>query len=345
MIYDIEFSMPVSFNVKYATRLTEFKKTGLQHINDHKVLLTLLVGTEDIPNILEGWPPNVDVRIFKSDENHHAAKVYGYYSNLTKLNTDNLKTKWFMRIDDDSMTNVSVMMSKLNKLNPYENHYYFIGGYTEGDISVERKLIGEMQLDIHFPLIHEIESSIISNKSMYSLLSNDTVKELFYKRSKIELGFTDICFAVGAELIGIYPTFVNWFTNESNIFGFLTNNVFHIHWIAPDVNSVKFDIISNAAKSQHLAFLEKDIVFGTKSNNVEYICNLFMKKNGLVISHPLNEVYFWNYDEANSKLILYLSDLKVAFIYMIPPEYPIKYSENGVYFKNEEKTVFIRSLI
>jgi hypothetical protein len=51
MTYDIEFVIPVSGKPKYWKRLTDFKQVGLLNIKKHKVLVTLLTGTEPVPEV------------------------------------------------------------------------------------------------------------------------------------------------------------------------------------------------------------------------------------------------------------------------------------------------------
>ena len=115
-MYDLEIILAVCGKGKYATRLKEFKKNGFMCIENKKILLSLLVGTEDIKDVDHEWPEGIDVRIIKSSVNQCAAKMNYFYANY-----DCNDSKWIMRVDDDSVTNVSPLLQELEKFDYKEN--------------------------------------------------------------------------------------------------------------------------------------------------------------------------------------------------------------------------------
>ena len=108
MHYDLEIVLAVTNKGKYGKRLEHFKKHGIKNIQNRNVLLSILAGNEQIDQIDQGWPSKLDIRVVTCNVNHAAAKTNHFYA--TYKTDDLMATKWLMRVDDDSMTNVDELL-------------------------------------------------------------------------------------------------------------------------------------------------------------------------------------------------------------------------------------------
>lgn len=341
--YKIELIVPVTNKNKYAQRLEGFKKHSLQNVKGNSILLSVLVGTEKIDGISEGWPEGIDVRIISSNVNHCSAKVYDYYARYPELNKD-IEADWHMRVDDDSFTNFGLLISKLNSLSPLEEIYYLMGGTTEGDISVDVSTAEIFDIPVQRPLAHEIECCIASNKLMKKIYSKENLISFFTERAKIERGYTDISFCIAAQAVGALPTVVPFLTNHPEIFEFLTGQKYHIHWIAPDISDVKYNFLTN--RFIDCEFINENLIFGLKKNGkkmieVESICNRILLPSGN--AHPLKEKILWSYNPTTSRLIIFDLNFKPLDEFIIPNCKKIEYTE-GRSLIDPNRVPFIRSL-
>ena len=288
-MYDLEIVLAVCGKEKYATRLKEFKKNGIVSIEDKKVLLSLLVGAEEIKDADCGWPESLDVRIIKSSVNQCAAKMNYFYANY---NCDN--SKWIMRVDDDSVTNISHLMQELEKFD-YRQPFYFTTQLIEGDVSVEKSLLHAFDSKHKKKtLFHEIECCVVSNECYKKIRQNEFCLKILKIRAEIEFGFTDICLAACARECEINLTELHKITHEADVRKFLENNVFHVHYLAPDVNNQQLKIITN--KREDLKYInEKLFVCNHKQNQIGYF---ILRKNGIVDSN-ISNLNFWTIEESN----------------------------------------------
>lgn len=341
-VYDIEFVMPVSGNDKYLQRLEDFKKTGLQCIDNYKVLLTLLVGKEEIPDIENGWSDNLEVRVIPSELDHCACKVYNYYSNYLDNYNKSIKSNWHMRIDDDSMTNVRVLMSNIDDLNYKEKEYYLVAELFTGDSRVEWDLINKYEISIKQPIFHEVECCLASQKCLETVLNTPLIKDLFLDRSQVEDGYTDICFIVALRHLGFFPMKVAFLCHTYDTYAFINEEVAHIHHVEHDRNSSQFDFFCGRTSCEGIDILDKPIIFGFKYD--DDTCDLeyrVLNAEGRIKSRcgPL----VWTYKN-NRLYILNVVDLNVLQEFEIKNEYPIVYTEGEEYgWGGEPRVPFIKS--
>lgn len=288
-MYDLEIVMAVCIKEKYLTRLKEFKKNGLMHIDNKKILLSLLVGTDEIPDIDCGWPEGIQTRIIKSSVNQCAAKMNYFYANYNCNNS-----KWIMRVDDDSITNISCLVQELEKFD-YKQEFYFTTQLIECDVSVEKSLLHAFDSKHKKnTLFHEIECCILSNECFKKIKQNKFCLKILKTRAEIEFGYTDICLAACARECEIKLTQFNKITHEANVRRFLENDVFHIHFVAPDVNNEQLKIIIN--NRENLEFInEKLFVCNKNKNRIGYF---ILRKNGIIESDIMN-FNFWTTEGSN----------------------------------------------
>ena len=217
--YDLEILIPVSLTGVYSARLNYFLKSGLRNVKDHKVLLNLLIGTESLPELAHNFPENVEVRKIKSDLCHPATKIYDFYSNY---NFD--QSKWIMRIDDDSITDIDRIMNFLSDLD-CEKHYYFVGHqcFSNGQIDIPLNILeryGKLE-KLKNQVSHEVEVAIYSNGTFKKVIEENR-KEIL-SRSKIEGSLAHIhkiCHDRNPELITILDKILQQEPTEFSGFSF-----------------------------------------------------------------------------------------------------------------------------
>lgn len=299
-MYDLEIVMAVSSFGKYSIRLKDFKKHGFIEISGkNRIRLYLLVGTENITNICNGWPQGIDVIEVKSQSDQCAAKMNGFYA---KHKMDD--AKWMMRVDDDSITKIDPLINILKQLD-YNETIYLTTQLTIGDTSVEMKLLKEINSTYkNDPLWHEIECCIISKRCFNKILNNKKTSDLLLERSKIQSGYTDICLAACARECGIFPSPFYYITHEPEIKGFLENRLVHIHYVSNDVNSCEFAIAIND-RSNCLLCRTKLILYEINSSNVSTKnYSVFLNSNGIIES--TEEVFsFWTLENESSIVKFY----------------------------------------
>ena len=134
-MYDLEIVLPITRKREvYLRRLRDFKKYGLLNIGDRKIALRLLIGTEDAGDVASGWPEGVDVFVAKGDVDQVASKLYKFYVGRNKSEWDT--SRWFMRVDDDSVTDVSELITRLDEYD-YKDPWYFVTEHHVGNVSLE----------------------------------------------------------------------------------------------------------------------------------------------------------------------------------------------------------------
>ena len=126
--YDLEVLMPISGKGIFGGRLFHFKKYGLLNSENVKIKLILLTGTEQIPDIKEGWAENIDITTVRHFNDHPASKIYNFFA---KQDPNELNADWYMRIDDDSITNVEGLMASLSEFDSSKSHYFDVVGLQE----------------------------------------------------------------------------------------------------------------------------------------------------------------------------------------------------------------------
>lgn len=200
---DIEILLPATkTNEFYAQRLEDFEKYGLLNIKDIKVKLVLAVEMEYEDS---DWPDNLDVNIMRCPHPHEACKVHHYYSTLTNKDVD--QSKWFMRLDDDSITDISTLMDILGRYYDHKGEFYILSyPICHAIEQFEIDLLKEVGFDCTYHGIpHEVEACILSQGAMRKIINNETSMKLIKKRATIPHGYTDQCFASAARISKVFP--------------------------------------------------------------------------------------------------------------------------------------------
>ena len=242
--YDIQFIVPICLFQKYKKRFLYFKKNGLFNIENRKVLLTLLCETNDTELCCKDWDINIDVELIHCPHNQESAKVYYYFDKFQESRLH--EVRWVAKIDDDSLTDVNDLVSRLDEFGDYQKEFYFAAEILNNIEPEELHLIREFKLDWWFnkqiegPYVsHEVEGSFVSQKAMQTIYQNEQSRNFLKKRAEIHHGYTDIALACAARICKIYPLETPFLTTNSLIgdFSFFGGRLSHIHFVAPDINN------------------------------------------------------------------------------------------------------------
>lgn len=229
MDYDLEIIVPVC--KKYYERLEDFKKYGLINIKNKKVLLTLIVSGEDLQDVEKGWH-NIEVKKVFSENKNYAANLFNYFLNI------DVKSRWIMKIDDDSCTDINDLLDNLDNFYDYNSCSYlatsiaqFIQASPEAHLrNLYEKFLGKKYAKMQ----HEIECSILSSNALKKILTNEISVDFLKERCTFEGGATDVALAYASVLSKIHPVNFPFAThlpliNEFSLFGGDFN---HIHMIS-----------------------------------------------------------------------------------------------------------------
>lgn len=209
-MYDFQVVVPC-----IKSRLKFFQKFGLHNIQNTKILIYCLVSNKK--DFLDGWPKEVDVEFIEFENDQPAHKIYDF---LSKFTIDQaMKSKWFLKIDDDSYNDFYNMNKYLDKYYDCERDYYLVGEIRHDNDRIEAEILKKMNLFDDYKMSgwqHEIEACIISRFSMKKIINNQNCINLFKERANIARGYTDQCLGLAASFCKIYPTVTHLMTTKRN---------------------------------------------------------------------------------------------------------------------------------
>ena len=245
MIYDLEIVLPMTG--RKPQRVMDFKKYGLVNIKDKKVLLNIVVSNEQIKGITEGWPDGVDVRIIEGKQPNFVPNVYSFFADLEQ---DKFDSRWIMKMDDDSCTDVDGLVSNLDRfydasglyyLTATLRHFEFCHGAEHDVFEIYKTMLGDYCNVIPL-LTHEIECCVVSNAAIKKILSTEVSKQLLEKRRDIHGGATDVALAFAACLAKVYPIDCPFLTHKPVVheFSLLEGIRNHIHLVSRDEQGENF---------------------------------------------------------------------------------------------------------
>lgn len=232
MKYDIIFILPCTLIDQYKYRLDIFKKYGLININNVSIKTLLIINKNDNieDEIFKNW--EYDIEVIQGYYEHISPKTYDFFANQFKTYIND--AKWFIKIDDDSITNVKDLFSYLSLtfnndepvyIIPTGKHRYMEEIYK--DLFFKHKMFKYMQ---NQKWAREFEISIFSNSSAKLLYKNNkTIKFLEDGVRKGDRGHNDAllcpaCYESGSEII--FDEVASWYPKWDD---FLNEKYLHIH--------------------------------------------------------------------------------------------------------------------
>lgn len=309
--YDLEVVLHVSS--KYPERIDHFKKCGLVNKKQKKVLLTVLTSDSSADELREGWDDDLEVHVIRK-ENHYAQNVYEYLLNMTP------QSRWIMKLDDDSCTDVHGLIDNLDLFYDSDEKYYLACSSTKMHPNspefvfhpLYKNFFGEMFVNMQ----HEIEACVVSRVGMEHVLSNKKSRQFLEERIKLQGGATDVALAFASSLSKLYPTDLIFahhlpLINKFSIFGGHLN---HIHLVSknrsgenfPDwerCGDVQYEILTRrirGALSESEKFVSGKKFLSETNNELRLI--KFNENGSLKIKFD-HENYVWG--EHNEKIVVF----------------------------------------
>jgi len=211
--YDIEFVVPMTIHrpdglvglegsvggigSDETKRLDFFKKYGLLNVQDKKVLLTILIGTESIDDFKFGFKKGIDIRIIRDVKNEVCWKVYNFYTSKEYFKG----CRWYCRVDDDSINDVSGLVDHLENTHGENKFCYACPPLSHHLQHWDKTLLYNMGINLpHDKRMHECEACFLSNKSMTTILSTKLSYE-YLSRRKFYPGWFDVSLALANNMI------------------------------------------------------------------------------------------------------------------------------------------------
>jgi hypothetical protein len=227
----------------YSTRLDKFKECGLMNIGDKKVKVFLLVGNEEMPTVEEGW--QCDTEVVRCDFWHNAPKTNHFFAEMTKSQINS--SRWFMKIDDDSTTNVSALIDKIDEDFSWHNNVNITS--EECNLRVMEG-VSRPQDDMYISLIRESDyAAIIEDRDKnwklheweHNILSGSAVKHILNKGINTGIllkslkygnsGRSDHLITLLSNLSDIPFEKVKYMAYLPYIGDFISGKMLHIHYL------------------------------------------------------------------------------------------------------------------
>ena len=236
-MYDMTFVISCCVSQPlYAERLAFFRDWCLPNCGDYNIKVILNANNEDDigHESLHHWP--YDTEIMVSPYSHECPKTYHFYANVKKRHIE--ETKWMMKVDDDSITDVSRVLDEVNGKFRYTDPVFIMStksmlGRVEGMYHGIMKDFGMGKYAKAPYNIREAEACIHSQQSL-NLISNNPLTKPFYNRVINEIGVKgkgDALNSAIAQHSGSKLGFVDSWSWQPYFESFCTKRLSHIHYV------------------------------------------------------------------------------------------------------------------
>lgn len=286
--YDLEMVIPVSS--KYRNRLEDFKKYGVVNVRDAKVLLTLICSGEEIEGLDKGWPEDISIREIKNECREYAANTYRYFLEIVP------ESRWIMKIDDDSCTDVNGLLENLDRFYDSEENFYLAASISRyencagcGPENQHRSLYHQTLGSVFTKLQHEMECCVLSHSAIKRILSCKNSVDFLHERCSLQGGATDVALAFASSLCKLYPIDLPFASHLPAIdqFSLFGGHLNHIHLVSRDRAGDNFNEFDRCGPVQYEALVQK--VEGVFSENEKHLIG---KKFIMETEHELRLLEF-----------------------------------------------------
>jgi hypothetical protein len=243
-MFTFEVAIPADLSSgKIRQRFADFKKYGFYNVGDN-VLNLYLLGIKGIDpgDILEGWPKNVNPNYIQTPYVHVAQRVYHYYDKILLPN----RAEWYLRLDEDSITDVSTLAKFLTRDYDHRREYHLTGQLNHDIYNLDRTLLTMLGYghwyhphDNHNYFDapqHEVEIGVSSNAAIQKLYSCTQSMKYFSMRKEFPEGWGDHGVTHAMRIAKVYALVAKFLTHQAEIVNFTRfgGQRAHIHWISRD---------------------------------------------------------------------------------------------------------------
>jgi hypothetical protein len=342
-MYDLEILIPVDLEKDFIIqRFQDFRKWGFRNTENIKIKLWLMTSKNSrkkpLDELINSWPMNFDVQCVITPNNHVSQRIMHYYVNYMKPDT----ARWYMRIDEDSMTNLGLLLKHLDEWFDHTRDFYIVGNTNRYTHEIERNILEPLGFQ-HWYFgehpEHEYEISIVSNSAIKKICENQNCKEYLSLREEFAEGYGDHALCHCARMCKIYPFKVDWIRTHANLMAFSSGKyVAHIHEISRDRTHEVFDWFEFTQNNVPNKELEKEI-----TNNSYFLKWIDRERDWVLfhedylISNQDGKVMgLWNFTK-NQKLTVFLSD----DFYLNNPPLVLEKTDNG--FTSADKRIDLKT--
>jgi hypothetical protein len=243
IVYDLAVVLPCHLQDKYLDRIYDFRKYGLLNIGDKKVKVFLLVGSNAIPEELRsGW--RYEVEFVSSKGSFDGPKVYDFVLGLSS--EDVKKYRWWLKLDDDSATDVVSQVNRMDEEFDWERPEYVFGDHRGGVERIFEEAIKKTKHKNRFLgpnsrekqiFFHEFNSSVMSSPCMQRIIEDEECRKflgmLTAPENNVKQCWHDQGLAVAARFVKIHGCICPFMTclplvDDFSLFG---GRFTYIHWI------------------------------------------------------------------------------------------------------------------
>lgn len=311
-MFDAEIAILVSESPNFIKRLDILFEYGLRNCKKHNVLVKLIkqAGHHKKDHLLEKYTTDTlkFQNVFYSFD-EPAQKRFNYYLDLTE--EDIQQARWFIFIDDDTVTDIDKTIENLDEWFDWTDNAYCSGELMNNHQSQEweiASLMGKSKWYSHGKgPYHEWEICCLSQSALRKIKNNPKSNRVLALRSKIATGWGDHCMGLAARLAKIYPVQVDFLSANPMILEsvFLEGEISHFHRIYQH-NSI--ETVLPIMFNRNDGNLANKKILLCRNDHKEFV-NL--KKGGCVQGQK--PIGLWT--EENGKLIIYTMELDTPFVF------------------------------
>ena len=242
-MYDFAVLVTCHLKDKYLERIYDFKNYGLLNIKNVKIKVFFLCGSEQPPvDLLENCP--YEVQFVNSERFYDGPKLYDF---VAKLDLEEVKKyRWWLKVDADSISDVSVLLQKLDEEFDWERAEYIFGDYGGGTWPIFEEAIKQTK-HVHkffYPntldkqiFHHEFESCVISCACMQKIIQDEEciklLKILSEPKNDTQGNVHDQGLAIAARFVKVHGSTSLFMTSTPNLknFSLFGGRFAHIHFI------------------------------------------------------------------------------------------------------------------
>lgn len=245
-MYDLEIMVPAELkNDTIITRFKDFCRWGFVNTENAKIKLCFVASYDNDPADLQAlcnsWPANFDAEYLITPHKHVAQRIMHYYNNALKPDV----ARWYVRIDEDSRTDISHLLANMDKWFDHEREYHVVAECSKEVQDAEYRILTSLGYDwfdeivgynLETAPIHEIEISLTSNAAVKRITASKKCQEFLKIREEFSDGQGDHAFGFAARMEKIYQTSVPFLTRHPRAidFSFHGGRYSHIHDISRD---------------------------------------------------------------------------------------------------------------
>jgi hypothetical protein len=230
--YDINVSVLVHCNDRYVARAYAFLKHGLVNLGPYRVHALVIGSLGDRKHfdlLRKAAPKNIDISFLEMGSRFPVPKINGHYFWLFQ---SQLRARWHLRVDDDSITDVSALIQHVDTAFG-KQPIHLMTSPCEKEIGGPLFETFAKKNGFHLDcFIHEYESSISSSAAFQAVSTNQRAIDFMVITAKHINAPGDRALAFAMQLAGV-PVAPNPRSTKdyNSSFSLIGGQYYHIHYV------------------------------------------------------------------------------------------------------------------